>query len=83
MLHPISLASYRARFFSAVGRMACKKGIVNYKNKILVTIVSQILPNGEYGWQTIALTYQEQSNEAGQCNTDGLKRRGLKTFAMG
>ncbi len=43
--------------------MARKKGTVNYKNKVLIKIVDEILPNGEYGWQAVANTYQEDTKE--------------------
>lgn len=43
--------------------MPRKKGSVNYKNDLLIDIVGKFLPNGEYGWQTVALAYQEMSKE--------------------
>ena len=43
--------------------MARKKGAVNYKNEVLIKIVGEILPNGEYGWQAVANAYQEETKE--------------------
>jgi hypothetical protein len=31
------------------------KGAANYKNDILINIILEILPNGEYGWQAVSL----------------------------
>jgi hypothetical protein len=62
-LRPVFPAPHEARFFCAVAAMPRKKGSVNYKNEFLIDIMADILPNGEYGWQTIALAYQEQSKE--------------------
>ena len=83
MLHPIFHVPYKAHFFSAVERMPRRKGTVDYKNDILINIVLEILPNGEYSWQGISLAYQEQSKEGEQQNTDDLKRQWAKIFAMG
>jgi hypothetical protein len=47
----------------AVGSMLHKKGTVNYKNKLLINIVSELLPNVEYGWQAVVLAYPEKSKE--------------------
>jgi hypothetical protein len=33
--------------------MGRRKGAVNYKNEVLIKIVGEVLPNGEYGWQII------------------------------
>ncbi len=37
---------------------------MNNKNRLLINIVADVLPNGEYGWQTVALAYQEQLKDA-------------------
>jgi hypothetical protein len=58
-LRPVFPAPHKARFFCVVATMPRKKGSVNYKNKLLINIVEDVLPNGEYSWQTIALAYQE------------------------
>jgi hypothetical protein len=52
-----------AHFFSATVSMACRKGSVNYKNMVLIKLISKILPNGEYGWQAVAMAYQEKTKE--------------------
>ena len=39
------------------------KGAKNYKHDILIPIITEILPNGEYGWSAVALAYQEQARE--------------------
>jgi hypothetical protein len=49
-------------FFAAVSKVH-RKGSVNYKNKILIQLISKILPNGEYGWQAVAMAYQERTKE--------------------
>jgi hypothetical protein len=43
--------------------MPHKKGSVNYKNNLLISIIDEILPNGELGWEAVAITYQGRSNE--------------------
>jgi hypothetical protein len=35
--------------------MPCKKGSVNYKNNVLNDIIEEILPNGELGWEAVAI----------------------------
>ena len=41
------------------------------------------MPNGEYGWQAVALAYHEKSKEEKQCNTDDLKRHWIKNLCNG
>ena len=43
--------------------MGRKKGTVNYKNEVLIKIVGDILPNGEYGWEAVANAYQKETTE--------------------
>ncbi len=43
--------------------MAHRKCSVHYKDEVLVKIVSDILPNGEYGWQAVALAYLNEMKE--------------------
>jgi hypothetical protein len=38
-------------------------GVANNKNEILINIISNMLPNGEYAWQAIATAYQAESGE--------------------
>ena len=82
-LRPIAVAPYKAHFVSDVGRMPGTKGDVNYKNVMLINIISEILPNGEYGWQAVSFAYNEQSKEEQPCNTDDLKRHWIKTLCNG
>ena len=60
--------------------MPRKSGARNYKNDLLIQIVAQILPNGEYSWQAVAMAYQEQSKEASIRDTDDLKRHWTKNL---
>ncbi len=60
--------------FSAVGRMPHFEGTINYKNDILINFISEVLPNGEYGWQAVLFAYHEKSKEEQLRNTDNLKR---------
>jgi len=59
------------------------RGAKNYKNELLIPIVAEILPNGEYGWQAVAMAYQEQSREENQRDTDDLKRHWTKNLCNG
>jgi hypothetical protein len=43
--------------------MARQRGAVNYKNRILIDLVAQMLPNGSYAWQGVANAYHEASKE--------------------
>ncbi len=63
--------------------MPCKKGSMNYKNKLLIDIVADVLPNGEYGWQTVALAYQEQSKEEILRNSADMKKHWIKVLCNG
>ncbi len=60
-LHSIHRTPSLACFFSAAVSMAHRKGSVNYKNKVLIKLISKIFPNGEYGWQAVAMAYQEKT----------------------
>jgi hypothetical protein len=79
----IVLAPYKARFFGTVGRMPRLKGVVNYENDILINIILEILPNGEYVWQAVSFAYHKQSKEKDPRNTDNLKRHWIKTLCNG
>ena len=83
MLLPINLFLYKARFFSIVRRMTHIKGAVNYKNDILINIISEVLPNGEYGWQAVSFAYHEKSEEKQLRNTDDLKRHWIENLCNG
>ena len=39
--------------------MGRAKGAVNYQNKVLIPIISQLLPNSSLGWQAVAIEYQK------------------------
>jgi hypothetical protein len=58
------------------GRTGHHKGANNYKNEVLIHCVLDIFPNGKYGWQAMALAYQEAAQEDEVRNTDDLKRIG-------
>jgi hypothetical protein len=82
-LRPVFLAPHKARFFGAVAAMPGKKGPVNYKNELLIDIVADVLPNGEYGWQTAALAYQEQLKEEILRDTADMKKHWIKVLCNG
>jgi hypothetical protein len=63
--------------------MPCTKGAIKYKNDMLINIISEILPNGEYGWHAVSFAYHEQSKEDQPRNTDDLKRHWIKTLCNG
>ena len=56
------------------------KGAVNYKNDLLINIISEILPNVDYEWQDVSFAYPEESKEELPRNTDDLKRHWIKTI---
>ena len=58
------------------------KGAKNYKNDLLIPIIAEILPNGEYSWSAVALAYQEQAQENDPRNTDDLKRHWIKNLCQ-
>jgi hypothetical protein len=58
------------------------KGAKNYKNDLLIPIVVEILPNGEFGWAAVALAYQEQAQENDPHNTDDLKCHWIKNLCQ-
>ncbi len=60
--------------------MARRKGTVNYKNDVLIEIVGEILPNGEYGWQAVANAYQVTTNEETICNTADPKKHWMRNL---
>jgi hypothetical protein len=55
-------------------------GAKNYKNDVLIPIIAEILPNGEYGWEAIAIAYQEQSREPFKRNTNNIKRHWIRNL---
>ncbi len=82
-LRPMFLAPHKAHIFDTVAVMPRKKGSVNYKNELLIDIVADVLPNGEYGCQTVALAYQEQSKEEILRDTADMKKHWIKVLCNG
>jgi hypothetical protein len=39
-------------------------GAKNYKKKLLLDIVKDILPNGSYAWEQVAMAYKEKSGQS-------------------
>ncbi len=60
--------------------MPRKKGVVNYKNNVLINIIEEILPNGELGWEAVAIPYQGKSNEEMQQDTTDVKKHWMKNL---
>jgi hypothetical protein len=67
-------APSRACFFCTFRKMPRKKGTVNYKNDVLINIIEEILPNGELGWEAVAIAYKAKSNEEMQQDTTNVKK---------
>jgi hypothetical protein len=63
--------------------MPRRKGLVNYKNNLLINIMADVLPNGGYGWQTVALAYQEQSKEEILRDSADMKKHWIRTLCNG
>jgi hypothetical protein len=82
-LRPMFPTPHSARFFGDLAMMPQRKGSVNYKNDLLIDIVANILPNGEYGWQTVAIAYQEQSNENILHDSAEMKKHWIRTLCNG
>jgi hypothetical protein len=60
--------------------MGRRRGAVNYKNEVLIRIVGEILPNGEYGCQAVAIAYQDETKEETSCNMTNLKKHWIKNL---
>ncbi len=60
--------------------MGHRRGAVNYKNKVLIKIIGKILPNGEYGWQEVAIAYQDATKEETSRNTTNLKKQSMQQY---
>jgi hypothetical protein len=54
--------------------MAHRKRSVNYKNEVLIKVIGKILPNGEYGWQAVAIAYQSKAKEEALRDSNNLKK---------
>ncbi len=57
--------------------------MVNYRNEVLINIVSNLLPNGEYAWQAVATAYQAESGEKDPWDTSDLKKHWHKVLCNG
>ena len=60
--------------------MARRKGSVNYKNEVLIKVIGKILPNGEYGWQAVAIAYQSKAKEEALRDSDDLKKHWIRNL---
>jgi hypothetical protein len=60
--------------------MVGRKGSVNYKNEVLIKLISKILPNGEYGWQAVAMAYQEKTKEEALRDCSDIKKHWIKNL---
>jgi hypothetical protein len=60
--------------------MAHRKCAVNYKNDVLIKIVGEILPNGEYGWQAVANAYQVMAKGETVRDTTDLKKHWMRNL---
>ncbi len=54
-----------------MGRAA---GAKNYKKKVLLDVVKEILPHGSYAWEQVAVAYKEKSGESELRDKDDVKR---------
>ncbi len=66
-LCPVYRSPSLAIFFPALRQfnvtMTRTKGSVNYKNKVLIKIINELLPNGEVAWEAVCTAYFNQSKE--------------------
>jgi hypothetical protein len=72
--------SFLGLLFSTAVSMVCRKGSVNYKNEVLLQLIGKILPNGEYGWQAVAMAYQERTKEEALCNYTEVKKHWINNL---
>jgi len=63
--------------------MARKKGSVNYKNHLLIAIVKEKLPNGDYGWQAVPAAYQEAAKEDDVRDSHDVKKHWIQKLCNG
>ena len=63
--------------------MPCRKGSVNYKNQLLIPIVSELLSNGDFGWQAVAVAYQEKNKEEFLRESADLKKHWVRILCNG
>jgi hypothetical protein len=63
--------------------MGRAKGAVNYQNKVLIPIISQMLPNSSLGWQAVAIAYHEKSKESAVHDGEAVKTHWVKKLCNG
>jgi hypothetical protein len=75
---------FLANFFPAIRQfnvtMARTKGSVNYKNKVLIKIINELLPNGEVAWKAVCTAYFNQSKENALRNTTDVRKHWIKNL---
>jgi hypothetical protein len=83
-LCPVYRSPSLANFFPAIRQfnrmMACTKGSVNYKNKVLIKIINKLLPNGEVAWEAVCTAYFNQSKEEALRNTTNVRKHWIKNL---
>jgi hypothetical protein len=62
--------------------MPRKKGLVKYKNNVLINIIEEILLNGKLGWEAIAIAYHGKSNKEMQQDTTNVKKHWMEKIVM-
>jgi hypothetical protein len=62
--------------------MTCIKGSINYKNKVLIKIINELLPNGEVGWEAVAAAYFNQSKEKALRNMMDVRKHWIKNLCF-
>jgi hypothetical protein len=70
-------------FFRRIMPWGRSRGVMNYKNEILINIISNLLPNDEYAWQAVATAYHAESGETDICDTSDLKKHWHKVLCNG
>jgi hypothetical protein len=60
--------------------MACTKGSVNYKNKVLIKVINELLPNGEVAWEAVCTAYFSQLKEKALRNTMDMRKHWMKNL---
>ena len=56
---------------------------MNYKNNLLISIIEELLPNGELGWQAVAAEYQKASKEDCERDSTDVKKHWIKNLCNG
>ncbi len=73
-----------ANFFPAIRQfnrtMTHTKSTVNYKNKVLIKIINELLPNGEVAWEVVCTAYFNQSKENALHNTTEVRKQWIKNL---